>query len=271
MAVLLDLKQVQKRLQDEGFYAGAIDGILGRLTLTAADLAVHEFGWSKERKLVAYQQTMMTEAGIEIGPIDGLVGPQTRAGVQAWVELQRTGNLPTWRDDLMAPRLDDDRFPAPVKERWPRQSEMRDFYGAPGTGHTMLELPFPMRLAWDKSVTITRFAIHARCAPSAARVFRNILDAYGFEKIQELRLDLFGGCYNKRKMRGGTQWSTHAYAAAIDIDPEHNQLKWGKDKASLAKEPPYGPYWDAWSAEGWLSLGKARNIDFMHIQCARLG
>jgi hypothetical protein len=62
---------------------------------------------------------------------------------------------------------------------------------------------------------------------------------------------------------------SNSWGAAVDIDPDRNQLKWGKDKAFLAR-PEYEPFWKIVEAEGWTSLGKARNIDFMHFQAANL-
>ena len=70
-------------------------------------------------------------------------------------------------------------------------------------------------------------------------------------------------------MRGGTRLSTHAWGIAIDWDPERNQLKWGRDRAAFA-DAAYEPWWQAWESEGWVSLGRERNFDWMHVQAARL-
>ena len=152
---------------------------------------------------------------------------------------------------------------------WPRQAECARFYGKPGTGHTMLTLPYPMRIAWDKRQTVKRITIHSKCAESAGKVLQQALDHYGMEKIRDLGLDLFGGCFNNRPMRGGSTLSMHAYACAIDFDPERNQLKWDKRTARLAKADCV-KWWELWEAEGWVSLGRSRNFDWMHVQAARL-
>lgn len=152
---------------------------------------------------------------------------------------------------------------------WPRQADCRAFYGAPGKNQTKLILPYPMRIAWDKRKTLNSFTIHSKCAESAERVLQRTFDHYGMEKIRELGLDLFGGCFNNRPMRGGSQLSMHAFACAIDFDPERNQLKWSRDRARLAKAD-CAKFWEFWEAEGWVSLGRARNFDWMHVQAARL-
>ena len=70
-------------------------------------------------------------------------------------------------------------------------------------------------------------------------------------------------------MRGGSAWSIHSWGAAVDLDPDNNQLRWGKNKASFAK-PAYENFWKIVENEGWVSLGRERNYDWMHFQAAKL-
>ena len=84
-----------------------------------------------------------------------------------------------------------------------------------------------------------------------------------------MRLDLWGGCLNVRKMRGGSRYSMHSWGIAIDYDPGKNRLKWGRDRAAFAK-PEYDTWWRLWEEEGWVSLGRTRNFDWMHVQAAKL-
>jgi hypothetical protein len=152
---------------------------------------------------------------------------------------------------------------------WPTQAQCRRFYGAPGSGHKRLVLPYQMTIAWDKRQHISSFTIHEKCHDSALRALQNIAEIYSRDEIKRLGLDLFGGCFNNRPMRGGSQLSMHAYACAIDFDPERNQLKWGKPKALLSHADA-APFWECWEKEGWISLGRVRNFDWMHVQAARL-
>lgn len=153
---------------------------------------------------------------------------------------------------------------------WPRQADVSSVFG-PHCSVPMkrLELPFKMKIAWDLGKEITGFMIHEKAHDSAARVFEKVWKHYGQAGIQQIGVDLFGGCYSCRKMKGGTSWSMHAWAIAIDFDPIRNQLKWGHQRARLAK-PDAMKFWEFWEEEGWLSLGRARDYDWMHIQAARL-
>lgn len=155
---------------------------------------------------------------------------------------------------------------------WPRQADVRAFFGEPGSTQAtagMVDLPFKMRIAWDISQTITRFRCHAKVEKPLERIFAATLAHYGQAKIRELRLDLFGGCYNLRQMRGGSAWSMHSWGIAVDLDPERNQLKWGRDRAAFAR-PDYVKFWEIVEAEGAVSLGRAKNYDWMHLQFARV-
>lgn len=154
---------------------------------------------------------------------------------------------------------------------WPKQNyaDMVKFYGEVGSNMTSLTLPYEMKLAWDIDVKVSKITCHKKVKDSLERIFKKTLDHYGLEKVKELRLDLFGGCLNIRKMRGGSSWSIHSWGAAIDLDPTRNQLKWGKDKAYFAK-PEYAPFWKIVESEGWTSLGQKKDYDWMHFQAADL-
>ena len=136
-----------------------------------------------------------------------------------------------------------------------------------GTNHTSLILPFPMRIAWDRDQIITKITIHEKVHDAQHRCLVRIADAYTDSEIKRHGFDLYGGTYNPRKKRGGTSWSMHAFACASDFDPERNQLKWGRELAYLAR-PECDKFWRIWEEEGFVSLGRAKNFDWMHVQAA---
>jgi peptidoglycan hydrolase-like protein with peptidoglycan-binding domain len=253
----------QNYLKEKGFYAGAIDGLEGPNTQRAtadflasvrSDVDPSVFvTTSYTIRRTAVNQFRFRELGFYTGKIDGRVGPDTQYAIEQYQNWLRNNDTPVPRSN----------------NNWPTYANIQSFYGAPGTNHKTVVLPYPMKLAWDTRTQVTRTVINSRCADSFLRVLDNVLKSYGHAQIQQLRLDYFGGIYNNRPMRGGTRLSTHAYAAAIDIDPERNALRADSRTASMAK-PAYNKWWECWEAEGWVSLGRTRNFDWMHIQAVRL-
>lgn len=274
----MDTREVLARLKAAGIYRGAVTA---PANTKAADDALMAFfisqrvpgptwsRWGSARRVIAAAQLICRIDGINVGEIDGLAGPQTRYAFDVYASRKVTGAIPspeeTWRD---APALAAPKPPA-VATTWPKQSGVTAFYGSVGTNQTRLTFPYPMRLAWAKSTIVNGTSCHKKVEPAMRRIFERTLAHYGHDQIKRLGLDLFGGCLNVRKMRGGSSWSMHSWGIAIDLDPERNQLKWGKDRASFAK-PIYDAFWSFVEAEGAVSLGRARNYDFMHFQFARL-
>lgn len=225
-------------------------------------------------------QSRLTAHGFAVGPIDGVIGDKTTAAIKAF---QAARGLPvsgkadeatvaalrsTSAGPVIRPIGEDQPAPT-IKSVWPRQADVSAFYGAVGTSQTTIEIPFDMWLAWDKSVRARKMTLHTKVAASAERVLQAVAGLYSAQERKTIGLDLFGGSLNVRKMRGGSAYSMHSWGIAIDFDPERNQLKWGKDRARLA-QPDAVPFWLEWEKEGWLSLGRARDFDHMHVQAARL-
>jgi len=140
-------------------------------------------------------------------------------------------------------------------------------YGEPGDSQNFqtVFLPYPMRIAWDLKTTVSKITCHKLVADQVNDIFNEILQVYGLDKIQKLGIDLFGGCFNFRKMRGGSDWSVHSWALAIDLDPARNGLKATAKTAQFAKTE-YKPMIDIFYKHGWYSLGKEKNFDWMHFQ-----
>lgn len=155
--------------------------------------------------------------------------------------------------------------------KWPTQAKVREFFGEPGNPKCTAGMAdvYPMRIAWSKSDIVRRFRCHSLVEQSMETIFRNALAHYGQAQLTKLGLDLFGGCYNLRQMRGGSSWSMHSWGIAVDLDPERNQLKWGKDRAVFARAE-YEPFWNIVEAAGATSLGRVANMDWQHFQFARL-
>jgi hypothetical protein len=272
------VRAIQRKLKELGHYTGRVDGDPGPETNRAVEAGLADrsgelpnawSGWASQRKGVAFLQIICKDAGLEVGSIDGLWGPQTDFAFESFQESQETGELPApWRDDE----------PLDVNpNNWPRQTQeaLEGFYGPHGTPEgnrpplVRIACPWTLCLAWDTSQIVSAISIHEKVAHSLEQILGRVHAHYGEDRLRDLRLDLYGGSYNPRRMRGGTSWSTHAWAIAIDWDPSNNQLRWGRDRASLARRE-YVDWWRFWEEEGWVSLGRARNFDWMHVQAARL-
>ncbi len=132
---------------------------------------------------------------------------------------------------------------------------------------TFIHTPYPMRLAWDTDTIVTRIRCHKRIAESLERVLKNILLHYGsVEAVRAARMDLFGGCYEFRAVRGHNWLSTHAWGAAIDLDPERNGLG---VKYNEAKNMMPMAVVRLFESEGWQWGGLWKRGDAMHFQAAR--
>ena len=259
------IKLIQNQLNIMGFDAGPEDGILGARTndaLNQVDWLPQ--GWSKNRKAVAFIQKLAQEKEIETGEIDGYWGPQTEFAFESLLQIIREDKEPdVWRPEDIVDQNPND---------WPRQSpesNLIQHYGNVGEYQTKINLPYPHKLSWKTDQIINRFQCHEKVHDSLHHVLSRVLDSYGIEEIQRLRLDLWGGCLNVRKKRGGVSYSMHSWGIAIDYDPIRNKLKWGRGRAAFAK-PEYESWWRLWEEEGWVSLGRTRNFDWMHIQASKI-
>jgi hypothetical protein len=231
-------------------------------------------------------QEKLKELGLYTGNVDGLSGPKTIAAIRAFQRingLTADGKVgPKTLEKLFVPDLGRDVIPdepvvkppaqpSSVWKQWPKEGteSLTRFFGAPGTNIVSLELPYEMKIAWDLRQKIRKFSCNAKVKDTFEYIFQKVKDTYSEKEIEEIGLNLFGGCLNVRPIRGGTRLSTHAWACAVDISPTKNQLRWGRDKARLAK-PDAEEFWKIVESTGCVSLGRTVGWDYMHFQaCVR--
>lgn len=257
------IRFVQKELKNRKEYHGPIDGLMGPKTRKAfTRYTALSPSWSDKENLIGFIQQWAKDECIEVGKIDGKWGPMTEYAYGELKSLIKDGHeIRLWQDIV----------PLSVNPYdWPdeKQSELISHYGQPGTNLVYLEFPYPHKLAWGEGARVSRTQCHKKVKDSYERILKKVLAHYGIDQIRKLHLDKFGGCYNKRKIRGGSRWSTHAWGIAADYDPGRNKLKWNMEKASFA-HPNYDYWWKCWEEEGWYSLGRQKNYDWMHVQAAR--
>ena len=258
------IRLAQKILNEKGLYDGAIDGIAGPKTMNGlSQIDGIDRDLPKTRQVTTFIQIDANERGIDAGPVDGLWGPRTNAAFKALEYQFDYGEpQPPWRPE---------EIKVSNPNRWPvqRTDEFYQFFGEKGTSLKMIDFPYEMKLSWDLRKRANRTRCHEKVADSLLRVLHKVKEIYGEDDINRLHLNHYGGCYNKRKIRNGSLWSMHSWGIALDFDPLRNELNWGRDRAALA-HPDYYDWWKCWEEEGWISLGRKRNYDWMHVQAARL-
>ena len=112
-------------------------------------------------------------------------------------------------------------------------NEIIEFYGNPDADGDMkpdpgweqrhivgMRLPFPMKLSWGSHQVIAWVRVHKECAEAMMGALETFRDSVGADLIEANAWDSFGGLYHVR-LKGGskTQYSMHAWGAAIDINP----------------------------------------------------
>lgn len=165
---------------------------------------------------------------------------------------------------------------------WPAQADAAAFYGRIEIGHdglpterwqaralTTVQVPYPFRLAWEPETVVRKITCHRLVAASLTRCLAQLLEHYGsIEALRAAGLDLYGGCYAFRPMRGGAALSMHAYGVAIDLDPDHNPLgrKWQEGGRMMPKAAV-----EIFETAGWTWGGRwSHRPDCMHFQAARI-
>ncbi len=159
-------------------------------------------------------------------------------------------------------------FPKPL--RFPSQEYVSKFYGPHGVpgAYTpptkQITLPFP---AFYEDSPVTKLRPHEKCADSLLRVFDRLAEIYPTsEARKEAGILTYDGLYNPRSMRGGSAWSMHSWAIAIDLNAERNGnlVSW-----PVASTMPF-EVMECFAREGWTAAGAFWGRDAMHFQANAL-
>lgn len=238
--------------------------------------------WPEDRKACALMQLVAKARVVYSEEINGWWGQLEQWAYEQLVSVRDTG-LPNnkWRDqvdplpetappkekpkliNLIVPGSNKPSFPIETKS----QDEIQAYYGQPGDESVLVLVKCPWQLLYDGKPS-SGIRIHKKLAGSLQNVLAKVRASYTDDEIKKLRLNVYDGSYNKRIMTGTKdRWSLHSYGIAIDWDQKNNGYTMKGNKASMAK-PEYEDWWRAWESEGWYSLGRDRDIDWMHVQAA---
>lgn len=143
---------------------------------------------------------------------------------------------------------------------------MEKYFGkADPNGGYLVTIDLPYTMYYDKQ-PVNRMRCHKKVAQAFLNVFNEILAVYGKDKIHELEIDDYGGCFNYRLMRGSnSKLSMHSWGTAIDLNANRNTLKENHTTARFAR-PEYKAMIDIFYKHGFVSLGREKDYDWMHFQ-----
>lgn len=212
------------------------------------------------KKTVEAIQRALQADGYYRDKIDGDFGKNSRAALDTAIAVAKTPVV-----SVASPLL-----PKPTDLTKLTTAQIVQKYGQPsndGEYLVMIDLPYPMRIAWDLPKTVSRMRVHRLAADRFKAVFNDLLKHYGLAEIQRLGIDLFGGCFAYRKMRGGSDWSRHSWGIAIDLDPVRNQLRESKTTARFARSE-YAAMLGIFAQHGFINYGVAFDYDWMHFELA---
>lgn len=155
---------------------------------------------------------------------------------------------------------------------WPLQRECNKFFGNPRGADSgasaawekanLVLVPCPWRLLYAGK-PVRGLRVHKKCAESLTRVLAAIWVRFGRSQaaIEKVRMHVYGGGYNFRLMRGGSNLSMHSWGCALDFDPEHNGL--GNRSPTMDRRVI-----EEFEREGWEWGGHWSRTDGMHFQAA---
>lgn len=148
----------------------------------------------------------------------------------------------------------------PAQVPWPKPDlqSLTSFYGTPAIEENLVTLGISGLLRFEGR-PISGVRCHRKVADSLSRA---IVAAYN---VDAETISVYDGCYNPRRMRGGTSWSLHAWGAAVDFNAEYNgnHVHW-----PVAAQMPFGVM-EAFAREGWLAAGAFWSRDAMHFQATQ--
>lgn len=207
-----------------------VDGVFGNQTLEAV---------AAKLGVVASLRVIQHTVGAHV---DGIFGPNTAAHIAVAFGLE-----------------------------WPTQAEVRSgksIFGKAGDVANLVNIvpPYPLYFEGREVKTIR---VHKLIKNAVLEALNKIKNAYTPAQIHTYGLDDYSGSFNYRPTASGKSLSMHAWGIALDFAAASNGYSTHSPYASLSR-PECRAFWEAWESVGAVSLGRARDYDWMHLQFAAL-
>ena len=137
---------------------------------------------------------------------------------------------------------------------------MEAYYGKPCDDRNLTKIDVSTLGIYFGKSSVRSIACHKRAAESLLGALTDIA-ASPWASI----LSTYAGCYNPRKMRGGTRYSKHAWGVAIDLNPDDNMLH---QHWPTSATMPFGVM-EIFAQWGWTAAGAFWSRDAMHFERTR--
>lgn len=167
---------------------------------------------------VYLQQVGLKKLGFKVGSLDGLEGSKTCAA--------RAASLKARFGSEKKAALSLDGYAPPPKPTAAARTSVFGRHGTKGGSSPSMSYftpPWAMTFSWGGKVS--RIGCNKVVALPMENAMKEILATYGAAWIKKHGLDVYAGCYNPRKGRGGNAWSDHAWAVAFDFADGRNGNK----------------------------------------------
>lgn len=144
---------------------------------------------------------------------------------------------------------------------WPETSTraLNQFFGDPGDESQLVNLDvFGLGVKYEGQ-TVRTVRCNRRVSESLGGIIKELSILH-----PEILAD-YNGCFNFRRMRGGSSYSLHAYGAAIDFmaGTNGNRTSW-----PVAATMPITAM-EIFAREGWIPAGAFWGRDAMHFQATK--
>lgn len=165
--------------------------------------------------------------------------------------------------------------PAPPAIRLPmdNRDSMTKYYGAPSASPSYLawfSFPHPSTRLYSRTGSQLKdytgdsrldHRTHRMLASALQNALAEIYVTLGREQFEREGWHVYGGSHNYRPTTSGGRLSTHAWAAAVDFNPEENPFA----RTATTFSPTAIDIMEKW---GFLSGGRAWGKDWMHFQAS---
>ena len=123
--------------------------------------------------------------------------------------------------------------------------------------------PYTIYYSDGKRTPLKTIFLHKKVVSVYTAAFTDVKNTFEPKEINDLRLNISGGAFNYRVIRGGNRLSTQAFGIAIDMDPARNPYPKKWKEGMINRE-----FCDILMKHGIWWRGHNGDVDAMHFQCA---